>query len=103
MPGMNFLTSDLVSTSYGVAIVAMLAGAALALLGLTWTSERWRIPVALVGVAMLASALTYLGAAETWAESQKATAGSRYVSWFVVQPLQVAAAYFFPITHDPPP
>lgn len=95
MPGMNFLTSDLVSTSYGVAIIAMLAGAALALLGLTWTSERWRVPVALVGVAMLASALTYLGAAETWSASGKATAASRYVGWFVVQPLQVAAAYFF--------
>ncbi|MEZ5922915.1 MAG: bacteriorhodopsin [Hyphomicrobiaceae bacterium] len=95
MPGMNFLSSDLVSTSYAVATVAMLASAALILLGMTWTSDRWRLPVALVGVALLASGLVYVAAAETWATSAKVSAASRYVGWFIVQPLQVASAYFF--------
>lgn len=103
MPGMNFLSSDLVSTSYGVTTIAMLAAAALTLLGLTWISDRWRIPVALAGVALLASGLTYMGAAETWTATQKISAASRYIGWFVVQPMQVAAAYFFARIAGPVP
>jgi hypothetical protein len=100
---MSFLSSDLVSTSYGVATVAMLAAAALSFLGLTWTSERWRVPVALVGVALFASGLTYLAASETWVTTQKVSAASRYIGWFVVQPLQVATAYFFARIAGPVP
>lgn len=103
MPEMNFISSDLVSTSYGVALIAMLASAVLVFLGLTWTSDRWRVPLALVGVALLASGFTYWGAAETWGATQKISAASRYVGWFVVQPLQVAAAYFFARAVGPVP
>lgn len=103
MPAMTFLSSDLVSTSYAVATVAMLGAAVLCLLGLSWVSDRWRLPVALVGVALLASGLTYLGAADTWAATQKATAASRYVGWFVVQPMQVAAAFFLARIAGPVP
>jgi hypothetical protein len=100
---MSFLSSDLVSTSYGVATIAMLAAAALSFLSLSWVSDRWRLPVALVGVALLASGLTYLGAAETWAATQKISAASRYVGWFVVQPMQVAAAFFLTRIAGPVP
>ena len=54
MFGTLFQSSDLVSTSFGVATVATLASAVLVLLGLSFVSDRWRLPVALSGVALLA-------------------------------------------------
>lgn len=94
MFGTTFQSSDLVSASYEVATTAMLAAAVLTLLGLTWVSDRWRPPVALAGVALLASGFHYLGASETWLMAQKMSAGPRFASWFVVQPLQVASVFF---------
>ena len=94
MFGTTFQSSDLVSASYEVATTAMLAAAVLTLLGLTWVSDRWRPPVALAGVALLASSFHYLGSSETWLLTQKMAAGPRFASWFVVQPLQVAAVFF---------
>jgi sensory rhodopsin len=95
MFGTPFPTSDLVSSSYGVATIATLATALLALVGLSWVSERWRVPVALSGVALLASGFHYFETSQTWLATQQMTAGPRYVGWFVVQPLQVASVYFF--------
>jgi sensory rhodopsin len=95
MFGTPFPSSDLVSSSYGVATIATLTTALLALVGLSWVSERWRIPVALSGVALLASGFHYLEASQTWFATQQMTAGPRYVGWFVVQPLQVASVFFF--------
>src|SRR5258708_32252994 len=95
MLGTLFQSSDVVSTALAVATVASFAGAALVCLGLTWTSDRWRIPVALSAVALLASGLQYLDASHVWLATQKMTAAYRFVGWFVITPLQVAAAYFF--------
>ncbi len=73
------------------------------MLGLSWASERWRAPLALSAVALLASAIAYLDASQVWMAVQKMTAASRYIAWFTVQPMQVAAAYFFTRTSGPVP
>src|SRR5258705_6820981 len=93
MFGTAFPSSGLVSSSFGVATIATLATALLALIGLSWVSERWRVPVALSGVALLASGFFYFEASQTWLATQQMTAGPRYVGWFVVQPLQVASVF----------
>jgi sensory rhodopsin len=95
MFGTLFQSSDVVSTALAAATVASFACAALVCLGLTWTSDRWRIPVALSAVALLAAGLQYLDASSVWLATQKMTAAYRFVGWFVITPLQVAAAYFF--------
>src|SRR5688572_28977052 len=94
MFGTLFPSSDLVSTSFGVATIATLAAAVLTLLGLSWVSDRWRVSVALSGVALLASGLHYLEASGIWLATQQMTAAPRYVGWFVVHPLQVASVFF---------
>ncbi len=95
MFGILFASSDIVGTSLGVATLAALATGVLTLLGLSWVSERWRVPVALSGVALLASAITTQGALEIWLSSHTMSAAPRYVGWFVVHPVQVAAMFFF--------
>ncbi|HWA41618.1 MAG TPA: bacteriorhodopsin [Hypericibacter adhaerens] len=95
MFGSAFPSSDIVSTSYGVAMLATLTTGLLALVGLSWVSDRWRATVALSGVALLASGFHYFEASQTWIATQQMTAAPRYIGWFVVQPLQVAAVYFF--------
>lgn len=90
-----FQSSDVVATSFDAAIVATLVAAALCLLGLTWVSERWRIPLALSGVAVLASFFTYLEAGQVWLATGGLSSAHRYAGWLSAQPLQVAAAYFF--------
>lgn len=103
MFGVLFQSGDVVSTSYGAAIIATFATSVLAILGLSWTSERWRIPLALSGVALLASALSYLDAGQVWLSTQTMSAAYRYAAWFTVQPMQVAAAYFFARVAGPVP
>ena len=95
MFGVLFQSSDIVATSFGAATIATFAAAALAMLGLSWVSERWRVPLALTGVALLASGFSYLDATQIWLHGQKMTAAPRYAAWFSVHPLQVAAVYFF--------
>jgi sensory rhodopsin len=103
MFGTLFQSSDVVSTSFTAATVATLAAAVLTLIGLSWASDRWRVPVALSGVALLASGFHYLDASKIWLSAQQMTAAHRYVGWFVVHPLQVAAVYFFARISGPVP
>lgn len=103
MFGTLFQSSDLVSTSFGVATVATLASAVLVLIGLSFVSDRWRVPVALSGVALLASGLHYMDSTKIWLATQQMSAAPRYVGWFVVQPMQVAAVYFFARIAGPVP
>jgi sensory rhodopsin len=98
MFGVELQPSDLVATSYAGLTVATIAAAALTFLGLSWVAERWRLAVALAGVALLASAFAYYSATNVWLATQKVSAASRYVAWFTVQPLQVAAVYFYVYT-----
>jgi sensory rhodopsin len=94
MFGVLFGSSDVVSTSIGVATLATFGSSALAMLGMTWTSSRWRVPLALAGVALLVTALQYVGLAQVWFATQKMSAAYRYLGWFTVQPLQVASVFF---------
>ena len=103
MFGVLFTSQDVVATAFATALLATLATAALCFLGLSWTNEKWRVPVAVVGVAALASGLHYLGAAQLWLEAQGASGGIRYSAWFTVHGLQVAAVYFFARTQGPVP
>jgi sensory rhodopsin len=86
--------SDIVGTSFAIAAVATLTCAVLMFLGLTWSNERWRLPVALAGAALLAAALQYVDVSHVWLATQKVTSAHRYAAWFVVLPLQVASVYF---------
>ncbi len=82
-----FTLTSLAMLSFAAAIVSFL--------GLSWSSESWRIPEALVGTACLITAVYYAGAAGLWYSSGAASAGARYSAWYSVHPLQVAAVYFF--------
>jgi len=95
MFGALFTSQDVVSTALSAALLATVSTAVLCFLGLSWTNERWRVPVAVVGVAALASAMQYAGASALWLQSQQASAGMRFSAWFTVHPLQVAAVYFY--------
>jgi len=90
-----FQTSDVTGSAFAAATLGCFAAAAVMALGLTWVSERWRIPVVLAGVALGVSGLFYLSAAELWLTGGKASAGPRFAAWFAVHPLLVAAAYFY--------
>lgn len=97
MFGVAYATSDIVSSALHAALIATFASGLLCLLGLSWTNERWRVPVALAGTALLASALQYLNATAIWlqAEPESLSAGPRYAGWWTVHPLQVAAMVLF--------
>ena len=98
MFGTLFTTQDVVSTAFAGALLATISTAILCFLGMSWVNERWRVPLAMVGVAALASSLHYWGSAGLWLEAQKASSGMRFSAWFTVHPLQVAAVYFFAST-----
>jgi sensory rhodopsin len=95
MFGVLYTSRDVVSSAYAGTLIATFSTAVLCFLGLSWTDERWRVPVAMVGVAALASGMDYIGATSLWLTEQKASGAIRFSGWFTVQPLQVAAVYFF--------
>lgn len=95
MFGVLYTTQDVVSSTFAAAVLATFSTAVLCLVGMSWSNERWRIPVAMVGVAALASALHYAGATALWLQGQGSSGGIRFSAWFTVHPLQVAAVYFF--------
>ncbi|MEJ8569906.1 bacteriorhodopsin [Microbaculum marinum] len=95
MFGALYTSQDVVSSAFAAALLATFSTAVLCFLGLSWTSEKWRIPLAMVGVAALASALHYAGAAALWMGGAGSSGGIRLSAWLTVQPLQVAAVYFY--------
>lgn len=103
MFGTLFSSSDIVASSFGTAMIATAATALLTLLGLSWVSERWRIPLALTGVALLASCLGYSEAGTVWLAGHTMSAAYRYTAWFTVQPMQVAALFFYARIAGPVP
>lgn len=94
MPATLFQSNELVATTLSALMLSTLASAVILFLGLSWTSERWRIPVALSGAALLAAALQYHGLTAVWLETHRLSAAPRFVGWFVVHPLQVASVFF---------
>lgn len=95
MFGTFYTSQDVVSSALSGALLATFATAALCFLGLSWTNEKWRVPLGIVGVAALVSALGYTGATALWLTEAKSSAGMRISGWFTIHPLQVAAVYFF--------
>lgn len=95
MFGALYTSQDVVSSAFAGALLATFATAILCFLGLSWSNEKWRVPLAMVGVAALAAAVGYIGATALWLTAQEASAGIRFSAWFTVHPLQVAAVYFF--------
>ena len=95
MFGTDLQSSDLVATSYAAATIATFSCAALGMLGLSFTSDRWRPALSLSSVALLATAVAYLDASQTWAAAHKVAPATRYIAWYTANPMQVAAAYFF--------
>ena len=95
MFGALYTSQDVVSSAFTAAVLATFSTAVLCFLGLSWSGDKWRLPVAMVGVAALASALHYAGAAALWLQSGGASGGIRFSAWFTVHPLQVAAVYFY--------
>jgi hypothetical protein len=90
-----YQSKDVVSTSLAGLALMSLAAAAICFVGLSWSNERWRPAVALVGAACLVSAVYYAGATGYWLSGSAASAGGRFSAWYTVHPLQVAAVYFF--------
>lgn len=88
-------SSDLVSTSLTAATIVMWAAAVLCALGLSWTSERWRVTLALSAIALLAGGLVYLQSIGIWQAHGKLTAAPRYAGMYTLAPALVAAVFFY--------
>ncbi len=90
-----FATADLTAASFSVALYGLAATSVLLLIGTTWTTINWRLPVVLCALAALVGvAATYEGRAAL-AASGKVPILYFYVGWAVSMPLQVIALYFF--------
>lgn len=103
MTGLLYQSSDIVSTSLSVAAVATLASGLLCGAGLSWTSDRWRVPVALSAMALLASSLVYFQSIAIWQANELLSSAPRYVGWYTAQPALVAAVFFFARHSGPVP
>lgn len=98
-----FTSRDVVATSLtGLALMSF-ATTVICFLGLSWSNERWRVPISLAGAACLVMAIYYAGASVYWYSAQEASVGVRFSAWYTVHPLQVAAVYFFARTQGPVP
>jgi hypothetical protein len=98
-----YRSADIVTTSLTTATVATLAAGLLCALGLSWTSDKWRPPLALACVALLASGVAYLQALGIWQAGGELSAAPRYVGWYTAQPALVAAAFFYARVAGPVP
>ncbi len=87
--------TDVVGGSFLLLLAATAATAVLLLLGTGWAQHKWKLPVALAGVAMLVAALLYLQADAIWLSVHQMPVIYRYVGWMIIMPLQVLALYFF--------
>lgn len=98
-----YQSQDVVSSAFAGLLIMSLATALLCFLGLSWTNEKWRVPVAMMGAAAFVTAFYYLGATLYWLGNGAASAGARFSAWYTVHPLQVAAIYFLARTQGPVP
>ena len=103
MFGVLYTSQDVVSSAMTGALLMTFSTAILCFLGLSWSNDKWRVPVAMVGVAALASSLNYAGATALWLQSTTASAGIRFSGWYTVHALQVAAMYFYARTQGKVP
>ncbi|VDS07873.1 Blue-light absorbing proteorhodopsin precursor [Paracoccus haematequi] len=95
MFGVLYTSQDVTSSALAGLFLMSFSAAVLCFVGLSWSNERWRVPVAMMGVAALATAIAYGGAAALWLSGGGASAGPRFSAWYTALPLQVAATWFF--------
>lgn len=98
-----YTSADMVASTLTALAMMSLSAAIVCFLGLSWSSERWRVPETLAGTACLITALYYAGAAGFWYSGAAASAGVRFSAWYSVHPLQVAAVFFFARTQGAVP
>jgi sensory rhodopsin len=86
---------DIASATFALIMIAQLATGVLLLAGTAWVARRWKLVVALGGIASLAAAGHYLIATDVWLATGKMTMIHRYVGWFITMPVQVVMLYFY--------
>ena len=94
---------DIASGTFVLLMLATFAATVLLLAGTAWVPRRWKLPIALVGIAALISAAHYMMATDVWLATGQLTMIHRYVGWFLTLPLQVVAVYFFVRAFAPVP
>ncbi len=98
-----YQSSDIVTMSLSVVAVATMATAVLSALGLSWTSDKWRVTLALSTTALLATSFCTFQALAIWQANASLSAGPRYVGWYIAQPALVAAIFFYAVRSGPVP
>ena len=94
---------DIASGTFVLLMLATFAATVLLLVGTAWVPRRWKLPIALVGIAALISAAHYMLATDVWLATGQLTMIHRYVGWFLTLPLQVVAVFFFVRAFAPVP
>jgi bacteriorhodopsin len=94
---------DIASGTFALIMIATLAAAVLLLAGTAWVPRKWKVPLALSGIAALASAVHYLFAINVWLATNQMTMIYRYIGWFLTVPLQVVTLYFLARAVGPVP
>jgi sensory rhodopsin len=97
------LPTDVASATFLLLLAAMAGTTVLILLGVSWVSPRWRLPVGLASVVPLVGVLYYAFAGAVWLGTHEMPAGIRYVDWMASEPAQVLTLYFFIHTVDRTP
>ncbi len=90
-----FQTTDLTAASYSVALFGLAATSVLLLIGSSWVTRGWKIPVTLCAIAALVGVGALYDARLAWAEAGKVPVVYHYVGWTISMPLQIMALYFF--------
>ncbi len=94
---------DIASGTFVLLMLATFAATVLLLAGTAWVQRRWKLPIALAGIAALISAAHYMLATDVWLATGQLTMIHRYIGWFLTLPLQVVAVYFFVRAFAPVP
>lgn len=87
--------TDVASGSFFLLLMAMAAATVLIVMGTGWVTRRWKLPLALSGIATFVGTMFYLLASSVWLDNGQITIVYRYTAWMLTAPLQVAAVYFF--------
>lgn len=90
-----FQTADLTAASYSTALLGLVATSVLLLLGSSWVTRGWKLPVSLCALAALVGVVAMYEARLAWAAGQGVPVVYHYVGWAISMPLQVLALYFF--------
>ena len=84
-----YQTTDLAAASYSVALFGLAATAILLLIGTTWVSRSWRLPVTLCAVAALVGVGAAHEARDAWLAGNGVPVVYHYVGWSVSLPRRV--------------